>query len=120
MRLPSISTVQAPHWPWSQPFLVPVRSRCWRKRSSSVVQGATASCLLWPLIVRITAVASGKVGALIWVLELTSIVSQPGWLPANQRACARANSGPCRVRLLTVLLGQHAGRRDGGDGGLEL
>ena len=22
MRLPSTSTVQAPHWPWSQPFLV--------------------------------------------------------------------------------------------------
>jgi hypothetical protein len=24
MRTPSERTVQAPHWPWSQPFLVPV------------------------------------------------------------------------------------------------
>ena len=28
IRLPSTRTVQAPHWPWSLPFLVPVRSRC--------------------------------------------------------------------------------------------
>ena len=27
MRRPLTSTVHAPHWPWSQPFLVPVRSR---------------------------------------------------------------------------------------------
>ena len=24
IRLPSTNTVQAPHWPWSQPFFVPV------------------------------------------------------------------------------------------------
>ena len=42
IRWPSTRTVQAPHWPWSQPFLVPVRSRCSRSRSSSVVQGATS------------------------------------------------------------------------------
>jgi hypothetical protein len=36
-RRPSTSTVQAPHWPWSQPFLVPVRSRCSRSASSRVV-----------------------------------------------------------------------------------
>ena len=30
-RRPSTSTVQAPHWPWSQPFLLPVRSRCSRR-----------------------------------------------------------------------------------------
>ena len=34
MRRPSTSTVQAPHWPWSQPFLVPVRSR-WSRSASS-------------------------------------------------------------------------------------
>src|SRR5580704_6444352 len=28
MRRPSTSTVQAPHCPWSQPFLLPVRCRC--------------------------------------------------------------------------------------------
>ena len=32
LRTPSTSTVQAPHWPWSQPFLVPVRPRCSRKQ----------------------------------------------------------------------------------------
>ena len=53
MRLPSTSTVQAPHWPWSQPFLVPVRSRSWRSRSSSVVQGATDTVRGAPLIVSV-------------------------------------------------------------------
>jgi hypothetical protein len=38
MRRPSTITVQAPHWPWSQPFLVPVRCRCSRSASSSVVR----------------------------------------------------------------------------------
>ena len=33
-RRPSISTVQAPHWPWSQPFLPPVSPRCSRNASS--------------------------------------------------------------------------------------
>ena len=45
MRLPSTSTVQAPHWPWSQPFFVPVRPRCSRRASSRVVHGATLSCV---------------------------------------------------------------------------
>ena len=48
--MPSTSTVQAPHWPWSQPFLVPVRSRRSRSRSSRVVQGATWSSRRCPLI----------------------------------------------------------------------
>ena len=32
IRRPSTRTVQAPHWPRSQPFLVPVRSRRSRKQ----------------------------------------------------------------------------------------
>src|SRR5947209_17501314 len=52
MRRPSTSTVQAPHWPWSQPFLVPVSSSRSRNRSSSVVQGAISSCRRVPLMVR--------------------------------------------------------------------
>src|SRR6185369_15853205 len=40
-RRPSSSTVQAPHWLWSQPFLVPVRSSPSRSRSSSVVRLST-------------------------------------------------------------------------------
>ncbi|MNP44100.1 hypothetical protein D3C76_1379480 [compost metagenome] len=38
MRRPSAITVQAPHWPWSQPFLVPVSCRCSRRASSRVVR----------------------------------------------------------------------------------
>ena len=41
MRTPFTSTVQAPHWPWSQPFLVPVRPRWSRSASSSVVRGSS-------------------------------------------------------------------------------
>ena len=43
MRWPSTSTVQAPHWPWSQPFLMPVRSARSRSRSSKVTQGSISA-----------------------------------------------------------------------------
>ncbi len=43
MRRPSSRTVQAPHWPRSQPFLVPVRSRRSRSRSSRVTRGSSSS-----------------------------------------------------------------------------
>ena len=48
-RLPSISTVQAPHWPRPQPFFEPVRCRCSRRASSSVVRGSSASRCSVPL-----------------------------------------------------------------------
>ena len=37
-RRPSSRTVQAPHWPWSQPFFAPVRPTCSRSASSNVVR----------------------------------------------------------------------------------
>src|SRR2546430_11290614 len=40
--MPSIRTVQAPHWPSPQPYLVPVRSVCSR-RTESKVDCASAS-----------------------------------------------------------------------------
>ncbi len=43
IRRPSAITVQAPHWPWSQPFLVPVRWRCSRRASSRVVRVSSSS-----------------------------------------------------------------------------
>src|ERR1700693_602002 len=43
IRRPSTMTVQAPHCPRSHPFLVPVRSRRSRKRSSSVTRGSESS-----------------------------------------------------------------------------
>src|SRR6266581_979128 len=48
-RLPSISTVQAPHWPSPQPFFEPVRCRCSRRASSSVVRGSSLSRCSVPL-----------------------------------------------------------------------
>src|SRR6267143_3943414 len=41
IRRPSTMTVQAPHWPRSQPFFVPVNSRCSRRRSRSVTRGSS-------------------------------------------------------------------------------
>ena len=41
-RRPSTCTVQAPHWPWSQPFLLPVSSSCSRRASSRTLRTSTA------------------------------------------------------------------------------
>ncbi len=57
-RRPSTRTVQAPHWPWSQPFLVPVNPSRWRSRSSSVVQASIARSRLTPLMVRLVATSA--------------------------------------------------------------
>lgn len=46
---PSSSTVQAPHWPWSQPFLVPMRSSRSRRASSRVVRLSTVRECVSPL-----------------------------------------------------------------------
>src|SRR4051794_21120708 len=63
MRRPSAITVQAPHWPWSQPFLVPVRCRCSRNASSSVVRVSTATSRRRPLTLKKTfATASVRTG----------------------------------------------------------
>ena len=59
IRRPSTSTVQAPHWPWSQPFLVPVRSRRSRNASSRVVHGAITSSTRAPLTVSVTGIFCG-------------------------------------------------------------
>ena len=42
--------VQAPHWPWSQPFFAPVSPRCSRSTSSSVVRVSTVSWCSAPLM----------------------------------------------------------------------
>src|SRR5262249_13174533 len=58
MRRPFASTVHAPHWPWSQPFLVPVRWRCSRSASSSVVRGSRSIWRTRPLTVRAVVIAA--------------------------------------------------------------
>ena len=60
MRLPSTRTVQAPHWPWSHPFFVPVKSRRSRSRSSKVIQGLTSICFTVPLIFRAIELVAGS------------------------------------------------------------
>ena len=53
-RLPSSSTVQAPHVPWSQPFFVPVRSSSSRSASTSVTRLSYRSRRALPLTRSIT------------------------------------------------------------------
>ena len=50
------------HWPWSQPFLVPVSCRCSRSASSSVVRVSTSSGLVLPLTSRNTGIITGACG----------------------------------------------------------
>src|SRR5260370_27717269 len=54
MRLPSSRTVQAPHAPWSQPFLVPVRPRWSRSASSRVTWLSSCTKDTEPLTVSFT------------------------------------------------------------------
>src|SRR5215471_10426314 len=49
--LPSIWTVQAPHRPEPQPYLVPVSLRCSRTTQSSAVSGSASTFTALPLIV---------------------------------------------------------------------
>ncbi len=44
-------TTQAPHWLVSQPTWVPVRSRCWRRKSTRSVRGSTSRVTAWPFTV---------------------------------------------------------------------
>src|SRR5260370_5498336 len=59
IRRPSTRTVQAPHWPWSQPFLVPVSPRWMRSASSSVVHGAKVSLFATPLTWSVIVILAG-------------------------------------------------------------
>src|SRR5215467_9233100 len=63
MRFPSTRTVHAPHWPWSQPFFVPVRLSRSRRTSSKVVQGATFKVASSPLTYRVIELVRGNSAA---------------------------------------------------------
>src|SRR5262245_19932695 len=52
--LPSIWTVQAPHRPEPQPYLVPVSLRCSRTTQSRAVSGSASTLTALPLIVNAT------------------------------------------------------------------
>src|SRR3984893_18520802 len=51
VAIPSMWTVQAPHWAMPQPYLVPVRLRVSRRTHSSGVSGSTSTCCACPLMV---------------------------------------------------------------------
>src|SRR4051794_38855425 len=57
-RRPSSSTVHAPHWPWSQPFLAPMRSSCSRSRSRSDVRVSTVTARRSPLTPKVMAASN--------------------------------------------------------------
>src|SRR5262245_51997646 len=52
--LPSIWTVQAPHRPEPQPYLVPMSLRCSRTTQSRAVSGSASTLTALPLIVNAT------------------------------------------------------------------
>src|SRR5437879_7711844 len=56
-RRPLTCTVQAPHWPWSQPFFVPGMFRFSRRQSSNVVRGSSFRLYSLPLMRRETGTA---------------------------------------------------------------
>src|SRR5262245_62030474 len=76
-RRPSTSTVQAPQAPMSQPFLVPVRSRRSRRRSSRVVRGSTVSTWDAPLMRNVRLWSDGPIGPAAGTGCATAAVSDP-------------------------------------------
>src|SRR5262249_28483831 len=63
-RLPFTCTVHAPHWPWSQPFFVPVSTTVSRMQSSNVVRGSIFNLWSLPLIRSVIGTALSIAGAL--------------------------------------------------------
>src|SRR5438093_5965438 len=57
-RLPFTCTVHAPHCPWSQPFLVPLKWTHSRSRSSSDVRTSTLIACGAPLTVKVIVVSN--------------------------------------------------------------
>src|SRR5207237_1668582 len=57
-RRPLMCTVHAPHWPWSHPFLDPVRCRCSRRQSRRVVRGSIRKSYFLPFTRSETGTAS--------------------------------------------------------------
>src|SRR5438132_14113476 len=94
-RRPSTSTVQAPHWPWSQPFLVPVSPSRSRSASSSETLGSTSSAWSVPLMVSRTRIP------LRWAVTTTHLSSNvAGEYPSVLRRRAEQNPDPGLMRQL--------------------
>src|SRR5882724_12676892 len=90
-RLPFTCTVHAPHCPWSQPFLVPVRATVSRTQSSSVVRGSMRSWWSLPLMRSVIGTAPSMLGPpAAAAAELCSVVpvASPGTYAAITEAAA--------------------------------
>src|SRR5207249_4823477 len=82
-RLPSIRTVQAPHWPRPQPFFEPVSRRCSRRASRSVVRGSSVSRCSAPFTRNTTSSGAGAP----WALCAAAPLGAP---PGKNRPAASA------------------------------
>ena len=87
-RRPSTRTVQAPHWPWSQPFLVPVSSRYSRRASRSVVRVSRVRVCGLPLILRVTVAVWGVVASAAWPSWAAARCGMPVATPAVRMPAA--------------------------------
>jgi len=56
---PSTCTVQAPHWPSPQPYLVPTRPSVSRSAQSKGVSGSTSTAWVLPLTFRVYLLMGG-------------------------------------------------------------
>src|SRR5690606_9551116 len=88
---PSTCTVQAPHWPAPQPYLVPTRSRLSRSTHNKGVSLATSTVRSWPLMWRV-----------YWLIGDRPSVSktrQRDIEPSIWRDFLLADADPARLRL---------------------
>ena len=60
LAFPSTMTVQAPQWPFSQPFFAPTRPSSSRRKRSRDSEGSTSLTIPTPFTVRLRATDSDK------------------------------------------------------------
>ena len=95
VRRPSTSTVQAPHWPWSQPFLDPVSPMWSRRASSSVVRTSRPTRYISPLIDSFTSTgACGSGDGMVWAAACPAAAT-----PTRGKAAVEAVAPRNRRRL---------------------
>ena len=121
--------MQAPHWPWSQPFFVPVSSRVSRTQSRSVVRGSIRRARSLPLIRSVTGTRS--VGAPVAPVESPAVSpgaprARTGWAtviaaaaaplvaPRNARRVGREGSDPLEGHRSAWARSRRLGERGAG------